>query len=61
MLGKVNKDYDWIRLGALDRERAQRASSRGKSDELIFEKSMRLAFFQFDDQFSPLGGIDKNW
>ncbi len=50
-----------IRLGALDRESAQRASSRGKSDELIFEKSMRLAFFHFDDQFSPLGGIDKNW
>lgn len=28
LLGKVNEDYDWIRIGALDKENARRASGR---------------------------------
>ncbi|MGI0079030.1 MAG: hypothetical protein ACRECH_05350, partial [Nitrososphaerales archaeon] len=28
LLGKVNEEYDWIQIGALDKESAQRASRR---------------------------------
>ncbi|HKW04173.1 MAG TPA: NUDIX domain-containing protein [Nitrososphaerales archaeon] len=40
LLGKVNKDYDWIRIGALDNEGAQRVGSRWmlpSSHLLIYE------------------------
>lgn len=43
LLGKVNKDYDWIPIGALDEESAQRASNRWMlpSSHLLLYESPR--------------------